>query len=98
MEPGRTYEIAAWIKLKNKMHDAGRINIKRSDDRGDNYTWVGSETVNDEEWTLVGGLYELQISGALNVLELYTEGPGTGVEYYVDNVVVREVSATPAAE
>ena len=98
MKPGRTYEISAWIKLKNKMHDAGRVNIKRTDDRGDNYTWVGSETVNDEEWTLVRGLYELQINGTLKALELYTEGPGAGVEYYVDNVVVREVSQAAAAE
>jgi len=94
MKPGRTYEISAWIKLKNKMQDAGRVNIKRTDDRGDNYTWVGSETVNDEEWTLVGGLYELQVSGSLKALELYTEGPGAGIEYYVDNVVVREVNPT----
>lgn len=98
MKPGRTYEISAWIKLKNKMHDAGRINVKRTDDQGDNYTWVGSATVNDEEWTWVGGRYELQVNGTLKTLELYTEGPGAGVEYYVDNVVVREVVAAETAE
>lgn len=98
MKPGRTYEINAWIKLKNKMHDAGRVSIKRTDDRGDNYTWVGSETVNDEEWTLVSGQYELQVDGILKTLELYTEGPGSGVEYYVDNVVIREVRANAEDE
>ncbi len=91
MKPGLTYEVSAWFKLKNKAADAGRINIKRTDDRGDNYTWVDSKTISDEEWTCISGLYELNVTGALKTLQLYTEGPGPGVEYYVDNVVVREV-------
>jgi glucuronoarabinoxylan endo-1,4-beta-xylanase len=91
MKPGLTYEITAWIKLKNKASDAGRVSIKRSDDRGDNYSWVDSKTVSDEEWTQISGSYELTVTGALRTLQLYTEGPGPGVEYYVDNVVIREV-------
>lgn len=91
MKPGKTYEVSAWIKLKNKANDAGRISIKRTDDRGDNYSWVESKTVSDEEWTCINGYYELDVAGTLKTLELYTEGPGPGVEYYVDNVVVREV-------
>lgn len=92
MRPGFTYEVSAWIKLKNKASDAGRVSIKRTDDRGDNYTWVDSKTVSDEEWTCISGLYELNVTGTLKALQLYTEGPGPEVEYYVDNVVVREVS------
>ena len=91
MEPGRTYEISGWLKLKNKMNDAGRFSIKKTDDRGDNYSWVDSKIINDEEWTLISGTYELNVEGTLQALELYTEGPGAGVDYYVDNVVVREV-------
>jgi len=90
MQPGLTYEISAWLKLKNKMNDAGRVNVKRTDDRGDNYTWADSQTINDEEWTQIKGLYEFQVTGDLKALELYTEGPGSGVEYYMDNFVVRE--------
>lgn len=92
MQPGSTYEISAWLKLKNKAKDAGRITIKRSDDRGDNYTWVDSKTISDEEWTCISGFYELEITGTLKALELYTEGPEPGVEYYVDNVIIREVA------
>jgi hypothetical protein len=91
MKPGLTYEVSAWIKLKNKPSDAGRVSIKRSDDRGDNYSWVDSKTISDEEWTQISGLYELTVTGALKALQLYTEGPGPGVEYYVDNIVIREV-------
>lgn len=98
MKPGLTYEVSAWIKLKNKMNDAGRVNIKRTDDRGDNYSWVESKTINDEEWTCISGLYELKVVGELKALELYTEGPGPGVEYYVDNVVVREFVGEVSAE
>lgn len=98
MKPGVTYEVSAWLKLKNKMNDAGRVNIKRSDDNGDNYTWVDSKTINDEEWTYISGLYEVKITGDLKALELYTEGPGPGVEYYVDNVVVRELVGEGSAE
>ncbi|NLY90575.1 MAG: carbohydrate-binding protein [Firmicutes bacterium] len=91
MEPGQTYEISAWLKLKNKMNDAGRLSIKRTDQRGDNYSWVDSKTVNDEEWTMISGTYTLNVEGTLQALELYTEGPAAGVDYYVDNVVVRQV-------
>ena len=52
---------------------------------------MDSKTINDEEWTLISGTYELNVEGTLQALELYTEGPGAGVDYYVDNVVVREV-------
>lgn len=98
MKPGSTYEVSAWIKLKNKASDAGRVSIKRTDDRGDNYSWVESKTISDEEWTFISGLYELNVTGTLKVLQLYTEGPGPGVEYYIDNVVVREVPAVNSAK
>ncbi len=93
MKPGLTYEVSAWIKLKNKPRDAGRISVKRTDNRGDNYTWIESKTVSDEEWTCISGLYELKAAGELKALQLYTEGPEPGTEYYVDNVAVREVQA-----
>ncbi len=98
MKPGLTYEVSAWIRLKNKTSDAGRINIKRTDERGDNYTWVDSKTISDDEWTYVSGFYELNVTGALKALQLYTEGPGPGVEYYVDNLVVREVPFVNSAK
>ena len=98
MKPGATYEISAWIKLKDKMNDVGRISIKRTDDRGDNYSWVGSEAVTDENWTCISGLYTLDVTGMLRELQLYSEGPGPGVDYYVDNVVVREVTGEAVAE
>lgn len=90
MKPGK-YEVSAWIKLKNKASDAGRVSIKRTDDRGDNYSWVESKTISDEEWTCISGIYELNVTGTLKALQLYTEGPGSEAEYYVDNVVIREV-------
>ena len=98
MKPGSKYEISVWIKLKNKASDTGRISIKKTDDRGDNYTWVDSKTVSDEDWTCISGFYELQVIGTLKTLQLYTEGPEPGVEYYVDNVVVREVLAANPVE
>ncbi len=91
MKPGKKYEISAWMKLKNKAGDAGRVSIKRTDDRGDNYTWIESKAVSDIEWTYIHGVYDLSVTGTLKTLQLYTEGPEREVEYYVDNVVVREV-------
>ncbi len=98
MKPGKKYEVSAWIKLKNRVGDAGRISIKRTDGRGDNYSWVESKTVSDEEWTCIKGIYELNVTGTLKTLELYSEGPGPGVEYYVDNVVIREVTGKASSE
>jgi glucuronoarabinoxylan endo-1,4-beta-xylanase len=91
MKPGLKYEVSAWIKLKNKAGDAGRVSIKKTDNKGDNYTWVDSKAVSDRDWTHISGFYELKVTGTLKALQLYTEGPEPGVEYYVDNVVVREV-------
>jgi glucuronoarabinoxylan endo-1,4-beta-xylanase len=91
MKPGLKYEVSAWIKLKNKAGDAGRVSIKKTDDKGDSYTWVDSKAVSDRDWIHISGFYELKVTGTLKALQLYTEGPEPGVEYYVDNVVVREV-------
>lgn len=94
MKPGYRYEISAWMKLKNKASDGGRVSIKKTDEKGDNYTWIDSKKVSDTDWTLISGFYELKVNGEIKNLQLYTEGPEPGVEYYVDNVVVREVPGT----
>ncbi|HOJ78884.1 MAG TPA: glycoside hydrolase [Bacillota bacterium] len=91
MKPGKKYEVSAWIKLKDKAYSVGRLSVKRTDDRGDNYSWIDSKPVNDEEWTCISGIYELNVTGTLKELVLYSEGPEPGVEYYVDNVIVKEL-------
>ena len=88
MIPGETYTISAWMKLENSSSAPIIVTIEQRDDRGTIYTRVNETTGYDSRWTQLSGRFTLQAVGILTTLDVYFEGPGEGVNYYLDDVEV----------
>lgn len=91
MEVGKTYMVSAWVRLENTASDTMKLTCKRTDNGGDHYDSVAAGTANNTGWTQITGQYKVTADGKLTALEIYAEGPVPGVNFYVDNVSVKEV-------
>jgi glucuronoarabinoxylan endo-1,4-beta-xylanase len=90
MEVGKTYAVSAWVRLENKVSDTLKITIKRTDKGGDHYEQAAAGTANNTGWTQITGQYTVTADGSLTALDIYAEGAAAGVNFYVDNVSVKE--------
>jgi glucuronoarabinoxylan endo-1,4-beta-xylanase len=90
MEVGKTYVVSAWVRLENKASDTVKITCKRTDKGGDHYDQAAAGTANNTGWTQITGEYKVIADGNLTALDLYAEGPAAGVNFYIDNVSVKE--------
>ncbi|MHC4808221.1 MAG: carbohydrate binding domain-containing protein, partial [Planctomycetota bacterium] len=88
MIPGETYTISAWMKLENSSSDQIIATIQRRDDRGVSYTRVDQSTGYNSRWTRLSGRFTLDVVGILTTLDVYFEGPASGVNFYLDDVEV----------
>ncbi|MHC4633291.1 MAG: carbohydrate binding domain-containing protein, partial [Planctomycetota bacterium] len=88
MIPGETYTISAWMKLENSSSDQIIVTIERRDDRGVSYIRVDQSTGYDSRWTRLSGRFTLDVVGVLTTLDVYFEGPASGVNFYLDDVEV----------
>jgi len=96
MIPGETYTISAWMKLENSSSDQIIVTIERRDDRGVSYTRVDQSTGYNSRWTRLSGRFTLDVVGILTTLDVYFEGPASGVNFYLDDVeVLGRVSEPP---
>eukprot|EP00984_Skeletonema_dohrnii_P033014 scaffold28333_cov83-Skeletonema_dohrnii-CCMP3373.AAC.1 len=94
MSANKTYRISCWAKLKGTTgSDTLKLTL-RIDDDVDGRKWLGiSNTINNQDWTLIQGDIAVNVAGTLTGIDLYAEGPAVGVEYYVDDVSAIEVSS-----
>jgi endo-1,4-beta-xylanase len=88
MQPGKTYTITGWVKLQNTSSDSVGLTMKQTDSSGTNYISIVRSTGNNTSWTCLSNNFTLNVSGTLTGLELYFEGPASGVNFYVDDVNV----------
>jgi hypothetical protein len=88
MENGETYQISGWVRLENSDSNSVIVSVEQADDRGTNYTNVGTVTATNSGWVEVSGEFMLYVDGELSTLEVYFEGPEPGVNFYVDDVKV----------
>ncbi len=87
LEPGKTYNFSAWVKLANSSSDTVRLNIKQVIGTDPTqYITVGSVTATDTDFSLVEGDYTVPYGVNINELELTFNGPATGVNFYIDHV------------
>ena len=87
-----TYRISCYAKLKGDVvSDNLSLTLKIVDDDGNHWKGV-STTINNNGWTLCGGDLTVDVIGTLSAVFLYAEGPGIGVEYWVDDFSVVLVS------
>ncbi len=95
MQDGTTYQISAWVRLENADSNTVTVSVEQADDDGTSYLNVASTMATKGEWVHLSGEFTLYVSGTLKVLDVYFEGPGAGVNFFVDDV---EVMGPPAAE
>jgi endo-1,4-beta-xylanase len=87
-ESGKAYRASAWVSLDPKQNSTIKMTVKRVDEAGTKYTQIGSSKVQGAEWVELAGEFDVEIKGELKELTLYFEGPGAGIDFYVDDVAM----------
>jgi len=91
MEHGKTYTISAWIKLDNAESARITITLMQLDGRGKNYINVSTSSISDDQWTQVSGEFTLNVTGTLEDMDVYFEGPAPGINFYLDDAELVEL-------
>lgn len=86
VQSGRTYNCSGWVRLDNTASAPIIMTIKKVDGSGTSYTNIATGTGSNNSWVQLSGSYALTVSGTLTELSIYFEGPGSGINYYVDDV------------
>jgi glucuronoarabinoxylan endo-1,4-beta-xylanase len=89
VQNGKTYTCSGWVRLDNATSGTVIMTIKKVDGSGTTYTNVATGTGSNSSWVQLSGSYALNVTGTLTELSVYFEGPGSGVNYYLDDVVVQ---------
>ena len=86
------YHVSCWAKLKNAPTDTFKITTRVEDSAGSD--WRGITRTITDEWTFIEGYLTVQgVTGSLNAVDMYLNGPDIGIEYWVDDVSVEFVEA-----
>ena len=84
-EANATYRVSCWAKLRNVGSATLEMTLKTMDDEGAHWKGI-STTINNNSWTHLEGDLTVDAIGALSEVYLYIAGPGSGVEYWVDDI------------
>jgi hypothetical protein len=92
---GATYTVSAWLRTSTSAGSDVNITFQQTDNAGTNYFVVGSGKASNSDWVQVSGSFTLNVTGTLTGLLVYVEGPDSGIDIYVDDVVVYGPSVVP---
>jgi len=95
MEEGKTYIISGWVRLQNADEDRIGITVSQTDSEGRQYNGIHFSTGYNDQWIQLIGQFTLNVTGNLSELNVYFEGPAAGVNFYLDDAVVEELSIEP---
>ena len=98
MQVGNTYQISGWVRLENTVAANIMVSVEQKDDNGSRYFNVAKADVTDSNWVQLSGSFTLEPMGALQVLDVYFEGPPAGTNFYVDDITIVGPSAAAVAE
>jgi endo-1,4-beta-xylanase len=90
VQPGKTYQVSMWTSIGGAA--TANVNMTRAIgcDGVDSYAWlVNPVAVADGSWVKLTGTLTVPNCNLTNML-VYLEGPGAGVDLYVDDAVVTE--------
>jgi len=99
--PGATYQITGFIKLTSgEAATAANFTVQRQDpgcSGGTCYDTVGNYqvAVSDSGWAQIGGAYTVSTTATSLLLYAQLIGPTAAQSFYLDNVVVNEISGPP---
>jgi hypothetical protein len=94
--PGKTYKASLWASIGGTASAQANVttSVQCADGSGPGFTWLGSaQTITDGQWVEFTG--DLVIPDCpLGWIAFWLEGPGAGVDLYLDHVSVRPVTQT----
>jgi hypothetical protein len=86
---GKTYQCSAWVRTVDSPDETISVFVNQTDSNGTNYYTIATGNAQNDHWTNLSGQFTLQISGTLQSLYVYIANPPAGVNFYVDDVVVK---------
>lgn len=93
MEPGKTYDISAWVKIEGEVADTIRMTIEKVDEGDNTYQYLtiadSSETLT---WVKLSSTYTYAPEGTATTFKVYFEAAGDTSAYYIDDLVITEAS------
>ncbi|HYQ28376.1 MAG TPA: carbohydrate binding domain-containing protein, partial [Polyangiaceae bacterium] len=88
VQPGKSYQVSIWTSIGGAA--SAQVNMTQAIgcDGTDSYAWlVNPVTVADGSWVKLSGTLNVPNCNLTNAL-VYLEGPGSGVDMYVDDAAV----------
>lgn len=91
MEPGKTYDISAWVKIVGDVADNIKMTVEVQDDDNDSNQYLtiaqSSETLT---WVKLSSRYTYAPDGDATVFRVYFEADLEDSAYYIDDLVIKE--------
>jgi hypothetical protein len=90
---GGTYQVTFWASVGGA--DSANVNLTRKlvCDGVTTYAWlVNPKAVTNGSWVELTGTFKVPTCTTISQLQIYAEGPGAGVDLYVDHVSLRSPS------
>lgn len=81
----RCYVASGWVRTSSATAVTVSMSVQQTDSYGGKYHTVKSLQVADA-WTLISGVFRFDVNGPLTVLNLFFNGPPSGVDLFVDDV------------
>jgi len=86
--PGKSYQVSMWTSIGGAASAQVNMTSAIGCDGADSYAWLANPvTVTDGSWVKLSGTLNVPNCNLTNLL-VYAEGPGTGVDMYIDDAVV----------
>jgi hypothetical protein len=92
---GATYTVSAWLRTSTSASSNVDITFQQTDNAGTDYFGAGSGTASNSGWVQISGSFTLDVTGTLTGLLVCFEGPDSGIDLYVDDIVVYGPSVVP---
>lgn len=87
--PGAEYQLIAWVRTEEGTAQVN-ASLKTTCPSGDQYSGIASVSATDSAWSVVSGNFKVA-NCDFSDLTLYFEGPAGGVNFYIDDVYVRQL-------
>jgi len=88
VQPGKSYQVSMWTTISGAASASVNMTSALGCDGADSYAWiVNPTTVADGAWVKLSGTLNVPNCNLTNAL-VYLEGPGTGIDMYLDDAVV----------
>lgn len=94
--PGFESGTTGWVRISSTTSATVQVTFEKQDDNSTSYYNVATTSATNSGWVQLSGNYTLNVTGTLTVPDVYFEGPGSGVDIYVDDANVYGPESNPA--